>query len=170
MRRRWKYLLATTGLACSDPDELERQARQGNMPGVSLSDLDIAWQMNRIETVSSKDRPVANECQKYILTAINTSDSLVSGSQILAWGRRYRNEHPTLLKRFTTSIADFFSAMGEAFQGDPTTSASEPRERSSGGAVDAPVERERPEAREPATRHSPDNWESLRHLRGFKDF
>ena len=92
MRRRWKYLLATTGLACSNPDELERQARQGNMPGVSLSDLDIAWQMNRIETVSSKDRPVANECQKYILTAINTSDSLVSGSQILAWGRRYRNE------------------------------------------------------------------------------
>lgn len=170
MRRRWKYLLATTGLACSNPDELERQARQGNMPGVSLADLDIAWQMNRIETVSSKDRPVANECQKYILTAINAAGSPVSGSQILAWARRYRNEHPSLWARFTTTIGEFFSAMGEAFEGDPTSSASAPSERSGGAASGSPVERPRPEAREPAVRHSPDNWESLRQLRGFKGF
>lgn len=170
MRRRWKYLLATTGLACSNPDELERQARQGNMPGVSLSDLDIAWQMNRIETVSSKDRPVANECQKYILTAINAAGSPVSGSQILAWARRYRNEHPSLWSRFTTTIGEFFSAMSEAFQGDPSSSDSAPRERSGGAAGGEPVERSRPEAREPAVRHSPDNWESLRQLRGFKGF
>lgn len=171
MKRRWRYLLETTGVACSNPDALEQQARQGNVPGVSLSDLDLAWQMNRIETVGMKDRPVANECQKYILAAIRGSSGLVSGNEILVWSRRYRKEHPTLVGRFTTTLTDFFSAMGEAFQGDPSS----PRERSNGAAQGGPITREpaerpQPETRERETRHSPDDWSSLRQLRGFKGF
>lgn len=166
MKRRWRYLLETTGLACSNPDELEQQARQGKVPGVSLSDLDLAWQMNRIETVGMKDRPVANECQKYILSAISGSNGLVSGSEVLAWSRRYRSEHPTLVGRFTTTIADFFTAMGDAFESGPGS----PPERSSESAAGAPIERAQPETRERESRHSPDDWPSLRQLRGFKGF
>lgn len=166
MKRRWRYLLETTGLACSNPDALEQQARQGKVPGVSLSDLDLAWQMNRIETVGMKDRPVANECQKYIMTEINRSNGPVSGSEILAWARRYRRDHPTLIGRFTTTISDFFTAMGEAFESGPGS----PPERSNGAAGGAPIERAQPETREREPRHSPDDWSSLRQLRGFKGF
>lgn len=166
MKRRWRYLLETTGLACSNPDALEQQARQGKVPGVSLSDLDLAWQMNRIETVGMKDRPVANECQKYILSAISGSNGPVSGSEVLAWSRRYRSEHPTLVGRFTTTITDFFTAMGEAFESGPGS----PPERSNESAAGAPIERAQPEIRERESRHSPDDWPSLRQLRGFKGF
>lgn len=112
MKNRWAYLRDMTGLACSDPDALERLGREGKAPGVSLVDLDLKWEMSRIETVSMKDRPVANACQKFILTAIMGSTSLVSGSEMLELARRYRSQHPGIAARFANGLGNFFTSLG----------------------------------------------------------
>jgi len=163
MRKRWNYLREMTGLACSNPDELDRLWQAGKVPSVSLTDIDLEWEVSRIEVVSLKNRPVANECQKFVLRRLGGTDRLVTGREMLTWAREYRHEHPTLLQRFTTKIGDFFGALSEAFSSndDGASTAGNERDRSL---------REPREPLESEVRHSPDNWGSLTQLRGIAGY
>lgn len=182
MRRRWEYLKTMTGLACSNPDALERLGLEGKVPGVSISDLDLEWEMSRTEGMGKKERPVVNSCQKYILSSVRNSNDLVRGRELLAWAREYREQHPSLLARFTTGIGDLFSAMGEAGDGGGNYSNAGARRTGSTGYVQTDADREQwqrsmeaqrlagEEAAAPVHevfRHSPDNWSSLNQLRGI---
>jgi hypothetical protein len=189
MKRRWEYLRTMTGLACSNPDALEQLGRDGKVPGVAISDLDLEWEMSRTEGSGKKERPVVDACQTYILGAIQNSNDLVRGWDLLAWARRYREQHPSLLARFTTKIGDLFGAMGEAFgDGSPDTDnggggnsgGGRRNGATGGGQTDADREqwkksweaqtRAGEEAAAPVHevyRQAPDNWSSLNGLRGI---
>ncbi len=148
---RWDYLREMTGLACSNPEALEAQMLAGRVHDVAIEDLDLAWMMEQTETIGQKERPLVNSCQKYLLIRILRTDGLMSGADLLRWARRYRNEHPSLIARFTTKTGDMFSSMARAF----SSLAPDPGSGNGGhgGAASG-------------SRHSPDNWGSLNQLRG----
>ncbi|MDE2143325.1 MAG: hypothetical protein KGJ84_13025 [Elusimicrobia bacterium] len=114
MERSWDYLQTMTGLACSNPDALDRLGREGKAPGVGVSDIDWDWHMSRTEGSGKNEHPVVNACQAYILNAIRRANGMTSGGELTALARRYRDENPGLIGRFTTSIGEFFSALGSA--------------------------------------------------------
>jgi len=115
VRMRFDYLREMTGLACSNPDVLEKQGQLRHVHDVSIEDIDLAWMMNETEMRKGKDRPVVNSCQKYLLTRILETNGRMSGQDLLAWARFYRKNHPSLLTRFATTTGDMFVAMGKAF-------------------------------------------------------
>src|SRR4029077_9769549 len=153
---RWDYLREMTGLACSNPDALEDQMQSGQLHDVAIEDLDLAYMMDQTETISQKERPVVNSCQKYLLIRILETNGLMSGQDLLTWARRYRKEHPSLLARFTTKTGDMLSSMTRAF----------------GSLVPNPGSGndDRRGQENPNSRHSPDNWGSLNELRGVAGF
>lgn len=93
MMKRWGYLKAMAGLACSNPDAFERLSREGKVPGVSLPDRDLDWQVNKNEAARME-----NPCQKYLLTTLLQVDGLISGADMVELARRYRSKHPPWLR------------------------------------------------------------------------
>jgi hypothetical protein len=190
MLRRWEYLKAMTGLACSHPNSFGRLGREGRVPGVSLPDRDLDWKVNKYEA-----QHMENPCQKYLLTRLVQADGLISGGDMLALVRRYRLEHPSTVDSFVTSVADFFAALGKAVSsvekvissdGSDGESASRSSSSSdngrasrSSGSTDNDSQakfrqsmdnQNRELSKYDALVHSPDNWSSLNQLRGMSGF
>lgn len=132
-RKRWKYLLAVAGLACSDPGALIEQGRQGKVASVSLEGLDLEWRIHMAEVGEEMDL-----CAAYTLKAVAGSSDLATPGQLLGWARQYKREHPSFIGRILNGVGGFFKALGELPSGEPSgpsggsSPAREPRESKGG--------------------------------------
>ena len=153
MKKRWDYLKAMADLVCSNPDAFEKLGREGKVPGVSLPDHDLDWELNKNEAAAME-----NPCQKSLLTSLLQAGGLISGDDILMLARRYRSEHPTLLQRTGRALEEFGDALKDLFPSPGTGGGSGSGtvgRNSEGGATSRP---------------SPDDWGSLNQLRGMTGF
>lgn len=161
----YRYIKTAAGLACSDPDGYaricgEHRILDADIDADSLSSL-LSEDVNRVGWHSLGEH--ADDCQEDLIRRIASARNLVPAAALGPWAREYRDSHPGLLKRLTTSLDEFASAISDWTRARGE-SPSETRDARRGRENERP---ERPEPGEPPQRHSPDNWGSLNSLRGL---
>ncbi|HBL18960.1 MAG: hypothetical protein A2X36_15015 [Elusimicrobia bacterium GWA2_69_24] len=110
----WEYLRTTAGLACSAPEAFAEQMRSGAVIDVGMSDIELTMYLTRY---SGSGPGTLNSCESHILAKLNRTGHPVRAETLLVWAKEYRDSNPTLLRRFTTSIGDFFKALAGMLDG-----------------------------------------------------
>ncbi len=115
------YLSAAAGMSCSDPDGFVAEVRKGRYTSVSM---DRAYLADYLTMAAGGLSP----CQMELLAKIKNSDRSVSWSDLLAWGRQYRDAHPTLGRRVGRALQAFrdsFDVFGSDGTPEPRGSSEE---------------------------------------------
>lgn len=131
----WNYIKAAVGLACSDPDAFSNQIQAGKIVNADIGNDDLWFYLSGAESEvgwESLSKGV-NPCQDSIVNQMLSANSPVPASWILTWAKQYRESHPGLIERFTTTLSDFFAALGE-FLNSPAPSPSLGQGGSGGGS------------------------------------
>lgn len=110
VRAAYQYLKTAAGLACSDPEAFQRESEGGAVISVGINDLDfgsfLSSDINEVGWKSLGVKP--NACQEAVMRQMIHTRGQVSPGTVAMWANAYRNAHPSLLKRFATSIGEFF--------------------------------------------------------------
>lgn len=125
-RENIRYLRTMAGLACSDPGALDAEAAKSSVIPARLSPWLDSYSLSDTAGPGS-----LNSCQIYVLDRLDARRRRyepVSTEDLAQWARRYRDENPSLLRRFTTSLGEFFEALAQA-KSAPRPSRDEPSRR-----------------------------------------
>lgn len=110
VRAAYQYLKTAAGLACADPEAFQRESEGGAVISVGINDLDfgsfLSSDINEVGWKSLGVKP--NACQEAVMRQMIQTRGQVSPGTVAVWANAYRNAHPSLLKRFATSIGEFF--------------------------------------------------------------
>lgn len=165
-RAAYRYIKTAAGLACADPRAFASQAQGGAVVSASVDELAFSSYLSQdINEVGWKSIGVKpNDCQREVMNKIIYSRAPVGPSDIAGWALAYRNAHPTLLKRFATSVGEFFETKG-SYEAERGRADSSPNQRS-----DAEGRRESEEPRSesrPEPRNGYREGEAVRQARGI---
>jgi len=119
------YLSAAAGMSCADSDGFVEEVRKGRYTSVSMDRQYLAEYL----TMASFDGGLS-PCQMELLTKIKNSDRSVSWSDLLAWGRQYRDANPTLGRRVGRALKAFRDSF-DAFGSDVASESRRPGEERS---------------------------------------
>lgn len=145
VRAAYHYLKTAAGLACSDPEAFQRESEGGVVISVGINDLDfgsfLSSDINEVGWKSLGVKP--NACQEAVMRQMIKTRGQVSPGTVAVWANAYRNAHPSLLKRFATSIGEFFQVKAGYVE---ETSRAESSSSSSGSTSSEP--KQAPEERQ----------------------
>jgi hypothetical protein len=130
----WRYIKTLVGLACSAPDSLSDQARQGNI---------LRAEMDEVALLNHKGGSYLNRCESALIfdmcEQMARSNSVLT-SDLVTWAKEYRRAHPSLIDRFKTTLAEFFDAL--AAEGATASSSHTGKDGHRGGSSSHSHERE----------------------------
>lgn len=120
------YLSAAAGASCADSDAFAAEVRRGRYTSVSMDRSYLAEYLS-MSAIAGGLSP----CQVELLTKIKDAGRSVSWSDLLAWGRQYREANPTLGRRVGRALQAFKDSFRILDSGGSTESRSPSEERSS---------------------------------------
>ncbi len=111
----WNYIKTAVGLACSNPQAFSDQISAKKIIDAALDDDELWYHLYEAKNEvgwESLSKGI-NSCQDHIVNQILSAPNPVPASLVLTWARQYREDHPSLIKRFVTTVSDFFAALEE---------------------------------------------------------
>lgn len=119
------YLSAAAGASCADSDAFVAEVRRGRYTSVSMDRSYLAEYLS-MSAIAGGLSP----CQVELLSKIKDAGRSVSWSDLLAWGRQYREANPTLARRVSRALQAFRDSFRVLDSGGSTESRTPSEERS----------------------------------------
>lgn len=122
----WEYLVATTKLACTDPDALEEQVRLKRVVGADANSLYLMDRLAQTQAAGwGNVGKGLSACQETLVNSLLRSRQPVAVYDLLAWARDYRSGNPSLGENISGALHEFFDAVGRVSPPNPGTPPSE---------------------------------------------
>lgn len=132
-RAAYRFIKTAAGLACSDPEAFDSQSQDGQIVGAGIDEPYLSSYLMQDENeVGWKSLGVKpNGCQKDVIEKLINSSGPVAPGVIAGWARAYRDAHPSLLRRFATSLNELFESKGDyqSYQSETVRYNGKPSER-----------------------------------------